>query len=213
MLSSIYIFWFGVIGTFAFSISGAMTAMRKKFDPFGVIIIGFVTAVGGGTVRDVLLKDVYVFWLKEPHFVYSIIAGSLFAMFFRRNLDMLSKSLLLFDTIGLGLYTIIGLEIGLHNGLSVMSCIILGVITGSFGGVLRDILVNEIPVIFRKEIYATVSIIGGLIYFILKTSGVTEPLLQIVPIVLIIIFRMLVIKFRISYPSIYKQKKIKNKAK
>lgn len=211
MLSSIYIFYFGVIGTFAFAISGAMTAMRKKFDPFGVIIIGFVTAVGGGTVRDILVKDVYVFWLKEPQFVYSIIAGSLFAMFFRRNLDKLSKSLLLFDTIGLGLYTIIGLEIGLHSGLSVMSCIILGTITGSFGGVLRDILVNEIPVIFRKEIYATVSIAGGLTYFILKSTGISNPLLQLIPIVLIIILRIVVIKFRISYPSIYNPKKIRKR--
>ena len=207
MTSNIYIFWFGVIGTAAFAISGAMTAMRKKFDPFGLLIIGFVTAVGGGTVRDVLLKDVSVFWLEEPHFVYSIIAGTVFAMLFRKNLDMLSKSLLLFDTIGLGLYTVIGLEIGLNNGLSGMSCIILGTITGSFGGVLRDILVNEIPVIFRKEIYATVSIIGGLIYFILKTAGITDPLLQLIPILLIIVFRLAVIRFKISYPSIYNPKK------
>ncbi|MBN2857589.1 MAG: TRIC cation channel family protein, partial [Candidatus Delongbacteria bacterium] len=86
-----------------------------------------------------------------------------------------------------------------------------GTITGSFGGVLRDILVNEIPVIFRKEIYATVSIVGGLVYFILKSSGISDPLLQIIPIVLIIIFRILVIKFRISYPSIYNPKKIKKR--
>lgn len=211
MTGNIYIFWFGVIGTSAFAISGAMTAMRKKFDPFGVLIIGFVTAVGGGTVRDILVKDASVFWLIEPAFVYSIIAGTFFAMIFRRNLDMLSKSLLLFDTIGLGLYTIIGLEIGLNSGLSGMSCIILGTITGSFGGVLRDILVNEIPVIFRKEIYATVSIIGGLVYFILKASGISNPLLQLIPIVLIIILRILVIKFRISYPSIYNPKKIKKR--
>lgn len=204
MLSSIYIFYFGVIGTFAFSISGAMTAMRKEFDPFGVIIIGFVTAVGGGTVRDILVKDVEVFWLKEPAFVYSIIAGSVFAMLFRKKLDILAKSLLLFDTIGLGLYTVIGLEIGLHNGLSFMICIILGTITGSFGGVLRDILVNEIPVVFHKEIYATVSILGGSLYFILKMLGMDQPLLQIIPVLFIIIFRLIIIKYKISYPQIYR---------
>lgn len=203
MLDMVYIFYFGVIGTFAFAISGAMTAMRKNFDPFGVIIIGFVTAVGGGTVRDILLTDVDVFWLVEPAFVYSIIAGSIFAMIFRKKLDILAKSLLLFDTIGLGLYTIIGLEIGLHSNLSMMSCVILGTITGSFGGVLRDILVNEIPVIFHKEIYATVSIAGGLLYFVLKYFGVQEPVLQIVPVVFIIAVRLLIIKFKISYPNIY----------
>lgn len=204
MLSSIYIFYLGVIGTFAFAISGAMTAMRKRFDPFGVIIIGFVTAVGGGTVRDILIKDAEVFWLTEPAYVYSIVAGSIFAMTFSRKMQSFTKSLLLFDTIGLGLYTIVGLEIGLHNGLSFMICVILGTITGSFGGIIRDILVNEIPVIFHKEIYATVSIVGGLFYFLLKTLDVPDPMLQIIPVIFIIICRLLVIKFKISYPQLYR---------
>ncbi|MDY0018159.1 MAG: trimeric intracellular cation channel family protein [Candidatus Delongbacteria bacterium] len=204
MLSSIYIFYLGVIGTFAFAISGAMTAMRKRFDPFGVIIIGFVTAVGGGTVRDILIKDAEVFWLTEPAYVYSIVAGSIFAMTFSRKMQSFTKSLLLFDTIGLGLYTIVGLEIGLHNGLSFMICVILGTITGSFGGIIRDILVNEIPVIFHKEIYATVSILGGLFYFLLKTLEVPDPMLQIIPVIFIIICRLLVIKFKISYPQLYR---------
>lgn len=204
MLSSIYIFYLGVIGTFAFAISGAMTAMRKRFDPFGVIIIGFVTAVGGGTVRDILIKDAEVFWLTEPAYVYSIVAGSIFAMTFSRKMQSFTKSLLLFDTIGLGLYTIVGLEIGLHNGLSFMICVILGTITGSFGGIIRDILVNEIPVIFHKEIYATVSILGGLFYFLLKTLEVPDPMLQIIPVLFIIICRLLVIKFKISYPQLYR---------
>jgi uncharacterized membrane protein YeiH len=204
VLSSIYIFYLGVIGTFAFAISGAMTAMRKRFDPFGVIIIGFVTAVGGGTVRDILIKDAEVFWLTEPAYVYSIVAGSIFAMTFSRKMQSFTKSLLLFDTIGLGLYTIVGLEIGLHNGLSFMICVILGTITGSFGGIIRDILVNEIPVIFHKEIYATVSILGGLFYFLLKTLEVPDPMLQIIPVIFIIICRLLVIKFKISYPQLYR---------
>ena len=204
MLSSIYIFYLGVIGTFAFAISGAMTAMRKRFDPFGVIIIGFVTAVGGGTVRDILIKDAEVFWLTEPAYVYSIVAGSIFAMTFSRKMQSFTKSLLIFDTIGLGLYTIVGLEIGLHNGLSFMICVILGTITGSFGGIIRDILVNEIPVIFHKEIYATVSILGGLFYFLLKTLEVPDPMLQIIPVIFIIICRLLVIKFKISYPQLYR---------
>ncbi|MDD3044124.1 MAG: trimeric intracellular cation channel family protein [Candidatus Delongbacteria bacterium] len=203
-MSSIYIFYLGVIGTFAFAISGAMTAMRKRFDPFGVIIIGFVTAVGGGTVRDILIKDAEVFWLTEPAYVYSIVAGSIFAMTFSRKMQSFTKSLLLFDTIGLGLYTIVGLEIGLHNGLSFMICVILGTITGSFGGIIRDILVNEIPVIFHKEIYATVSILGGLFYFLLKTLEVPDPMLQIIPVIFIIICRLLVIKFKISYPQLYR---------
>ena len=204
MFSNVYIFYFAMVGTFAFAISGAMTAMRKKFDPFGVIIIGFVTAVGGGTIRDVLLKDVDVFWLVEPAYIYSIIAGSIFAMTFSKKLKIFAKSLQLFDTIGLGLYTIVGLEIGLHSGLSFMSCIILGTITGSFGGVLRDVLVNEIPIVLHKEIYATVSIAAGFLYFGLRYFEVGEPILQIIPIGFIIISRFVIIRYKISYPNVYR---------
>ena len=204
MFSNVYIFYFAMVGTFAFAISGAMTAMRKKFDPFGVIIIGFVTAVGGGTIRDILVKDIDVFCVVEPAYIYSIIAGSIFAMTFSRKLKIFAKSLLLFDTIGLGLYTIVGLEIGLHSGLSFMSCIILGTITGSFGGVLRDVLVNEIPVVLHKEIYATVSIVAGFLYFGLKYFGIGEPILQIIPIFFIIISRFVIIKYKISYPNVYR---------
>ncbi|NOR46306.1 MAG: trimeric intracellular cation channel family protein [Candidatus Delongbacteria bacterium] len=197
-------FYFAMVGTFAFAISGAMTAMRKKFDPFGVIIIGFVTAVGGGTIRDILVKDIDVFWLVEPAYIYSIIAGSVFAMTFSKKLKIFAKSLQLFDTIGLGLYTIVGLEIGLHSGLSFMSCIILGTITGSFGGVLRDVLVNEIPIVLHKEIYATVSIAAGFLYFCLRYFGVGEPILQIIPIIFIITSRFVIIKYKISYPNVYR---------
>lgn len=195
----------GILGSFFFAISGAITAMRKKFDPFGVIIIGFVTAVGGGTLRDVLLTTKIIFWFADPRYIYFILAGTFFAIIFRKKIELLNKPLLLFDAIGLGLYTIVGVEIGLQFDLALINCIILGVITGSFGGVIRDILVNEVPVIFKKEVYATVSILGAVLYVVMHKLGVSNPILQIVPIFVIIVSRMLVVYFKISLPSLYRK--------
>lgn len=193
-----------ILGSFIFAISGAIIAMRKKFDPFGVLIIAFVTAVGGGTLRDVLINGKTVFWLDQSSYVYFALAGTICAILFKSKLEHMNKPLLVFDAIGLGLYTITGVQIGIEFHLSIVNCIILGVITGSFGGVIRDILVNEVPVIFMKEIYATVSIVGAVIYIILGKIGIANPVLQIVPVLFIIIARLLVIYYKISLPSLYK---------
>lgn len=197
--------YISIIGAFAFAVSGAITAMNKRFDPFGVLIIAFVSAVGGGTIRDILITERSVFWLKEPSYIYFILAGTVFAIIFRSKLNILYKPLLFFDAIGLGLFTIAGVQIGLDYNISAINCIILGTITGAFGGVLRDILVNEVPVIFKQEIYATVSILGGGMYLIFLKLGVNNLLLQIVPILSIIVLRLIVIKYNISLPSIYKK--------
>lgn len=196
------IYYIGVIGSVAFAISGALNAMNKRLDPFGVFIIAFATAVGGGTVRDVLIGK-SVFWLVDPLYMYFIIAGTIVAIIFRGKLNYLRKTLLLFDTIGLALYTIIGVQIGLVANLDNVSCIALGTLTGSFGGVVRDILVNEVPVIFKKEIYATVSILGGSVYLLLALTNINHILLQLIPIALIIGIRFLVIYYKISLPTIY----------
>ena len=197
------IYYIGVIGSVAFAISGALNAMNKRFDPFGVFIIAFATAVGGGTVRDVLIGRP-VFWLVDPIYIYFIIAGTVIAILFRTKLNYLRKTLLLFDTIGLGLFTVIGVEIGLSSGLENVACIALGTLTGSFGGVVRDILVNEVPVIFKREIYATVSILGGSIYVGLRYLNRADILLQIIPSVLIIILRFLIIYYKVALPNMYR---------
>ena len=196
-----------ILGSFTFAISGAIIAMRKKFDPFGVLIIGFVTAVGGGTLRDMLLSGKMVFWLEQTSYIYFALAGTVIAILFRSRIEHMNKPLLLFDAIGLGLYTITGVQIGLEFHLSLVNCVILGVMTGSFGGVIRDILVNEVPVIFMKEIYATVSILGAILYLVMSKLGVVNPVLQIVPVVAIIVLRLLVIYYKISLPSLYKKEK------
>ncbi len=193
-----------IIGVFSFAISGALTAMQKRFDIFGVIIIGFATAVGGGTIRDLLIGKP-IFWLVEPMYIYFIIGGSVFAMIFRRKLNYLRKTLLFFDTVGLGLFTIMGVEIGLAFELSDVSSIVMGVITGSFGGILRDVLVNDVPVVFRKEIYATISIAGGSIFLILRKFEINEYIIDYLPVFFIIILRFIVIRYKISLPNMYKK--------
>jgi len=194
--------YIGLIGLFTFAISGALKAINKNFDPFGILIIGFVTAVGGGTIRDILLTEKSVFWLNDPTHHFFILGGVIVAILLKNKLNRFNKSLLLFDAIGLGLFTITGNQIGLEAELHPLNCIVLGTITGSFGGVLRDILVNETPVIFKKEIYATISIVGGGIYLVLLKLDLDNPILQIVPIILMITARLLVIKFNISLPQI-----------
>jgi len=193
-----------MIGTFALSISGSLTSMEKRFDFFGVFIIAFVTAVGGGTLRDMLIER-EVFWLNDASYLYIIIAGSIFAMVFRKKLNYLRNFLLLFDTIGLALFTILGAEIGLAHDLDFINCVTLATITGVVGGIFRDVLVNEIPVIFKKEIYATISIAGASLFLVLRYIDFNNTATHLVPVFLIIIIRLIVVRFEISLPSIYRK--------
>jgi uncharacterized membrane protein YeiH len=199
-----------ILGSFSLAVSGALTAMHKRFDVFGVFIVGFVTAVGGGTMRDMFLTEREVFWLHDTSPLYAILIGTVLAILFRSKIKHLNKPLLLFDAIGLGLFTITGVQIGVNQNLELINCVILGTITGTFGGIIRDILVNEIPVIFRKEVYATISILGGFVYYFLANSNLESLWTNLIPIVLIIALRLIVVYYKISLPSIYSKEKIKN---
>ena len=191
-----------IIGTMAFAMSGALTAMNKKLDPFGVFIIAFVTAVGGGTLRDIMIGWTPVGWMRDLNYVYFIITGFFLAVIFRKKLDRLRKSLFLFDTIGLGVFTLIGLEKGIVIGLHPVICVALGTMTACFGGVIRDILCNDIPVIFRKEIYATICIIGGIVFFILRECQLEQDLLYLITSSVIIVIRLLAVKFKWYLPAV-----------
>lgn len=192
-----------ILGTAAFAISGALSAMNRKLDVFGIFIIAFVTAIGGGTVRDILIGSTPVTWMENTIYIYLIGIVSILAIIFRKKINYLKTSLFLFDTIGLGIFTIIGVETGIQNDLDPIISIALGVMTGTFGGVIRDILCNEIPVIFRKEIYATACLIGGLVFIILHELGVDREIIYIVTSLIVISIRLVVVKFKISLPSFY----------
>lgn len=194
-----------ILGTIAFSISGVLVALDKRMDAFGVLIIAFVTAIGGGTLRDIMIGIEPVSWMRNMTYVYVIIGAAVFAVIFRKKLTYLRTSLFLFDTIGIALYTVVGIETGLTAGLHPIICIALGTMTACFGGVIRDILCNEIPVIFRKEIYATACILGGLTYFLLRLFLAERNYLFVIAGLVVILVRLLAVKFKISLPSLYKK--------
>lgn len=186
-----------IIGTMAFAVSGALTAMNKKLDPFGVFVIAFVTSVGGGTLRDVLIGRTPVGWMRDLTYVYCIIAGFLLSIIFRKKLDRLRVSLFLFDTIGLGVFTLIGIERGIATGLHPVICVALGTMTACFGGVIRDILCNEIPVIFRREIYATLCITGGIVFFLIRDNfEVDTEVLYVIVSAVIIVLRLMAVRYK-----------------
>lgn len=202
-----YLLLIDIMGVVAFSISGVLLAMKKRMDAFGVLIIAFVTSVGGGTLRDVLI-GFPVAWMRSLTYVYVIVGTTIFAIIFRKKLSHFRKSLFLFDTIGIGLYTVVGVEKGISAGLPALMCVAVGTMSACFGGVIRDILCGEIPVIFRKEIYATACILGGTSYFLLIKLNVPQGWVFIIAGLIVILSRSLAVYFKLSLPSLYKDEKV-----
>ena len=190
------------IGTIAFAISGALTAIEKKMDVFGILIIAIVTAVGGGTLRDVLIGNFPVTSLTDISNFYLVIASVIVTILFRKVLIKLPLSLIFFDTIGLGIFTLIGIQKGLLVNLHPLVCVILGTVTACFGGVIRDILCNEIPVIFHKEVYATACLAGGGIFFATEYFAFSQGVIFISTILAIIVIRLLAVRFKWSLPQV-----------
>jgi uncharacterized membrane protein YeiH len=159
-----WIYVFELLGTLVFVISGVLIAIEKKFDLVGAIIIGSVTGVGGGTLRDVLIGETPVGWMKDLNYLIIIMVAVLLSYLFKDRILKLRKGMFLFDTLGIVLFTILGLQKTLGTGLSIPVALLMGIVSAAFGGVIRDVLTNEIPLIFRKEIYATACLIGGIVF-------------------------------------------------
>tara|TARA_R110002012_G_scaffold319389_2_gene539745 strand:+ start:129836 stop:130435 length:600 start_codon:yes stop_codon:yes gene_type:complete len=193
-----------ILGTIAFVISGVLVALSKRMDPFGILIIATVTAVGGGTLRDVLIGETPVSWMLNLNYIYVILVTTVLTIIFKSKIDYLRKSLFLFDTIGIGLYTVVGVEKGINAGLDPIICVALGTMSACFGGVIRDILCNEIPVIFRKEIYATACILGGLTYFLVRKLPIDNNVVFIITGLVVIVIRLIAVRFKVTLPSLYK---------
>jgi len=189
-----WIHFVDIFGTGIFAISGVLTAIQKKFDLVGTLIIGFVTAVGGGTLRDILLGETPVGWLEDRSYFIVIIVGYIVAYLFREQALKYKKSMFLFDTIGIGLFTILGIQKATAAGLSVEYCLILGVVSACFGGVIRDVLTNEVPLIFRREIYATACFAGGIVYWILERFSHADNLNIVLSIMTVILIRYFAVK-------------------
>lgn len=198
-MDSLFLFIIEVIGTIAFAISGIRLAAAKEFDWFGAYTIGLVTAIGGGTLRDVLL-DIPVFWMSTP--LYLLVTALSFAIvvIFRRTLVRFNQTLFLFDAVGLALFVVIGIQKTLAVGYPMWVAIAMGMITGSFGGVLRDILINEEPLFFRKDIYATACIAGGILYWVCMLLGFTAVVQQSVCGFTVILLRFCALHYNWALP-------------
>ncbi len=184
-------------GTFVFAISGVLAGVERKFDLFGVFILGFVTAVGGGTLRDILIGGTPVGWMKNEIYVYIIMAALPTCYVVKNTILELKKSFFLFDTIGIGLFTVLGIQKTLSFGLSPLIAVMMGVVSAVFGGVIRDVLSTRVPLIFRKEIYAFACLAGGVLYLICDYFY-TENFAIIISILAVIAIRILAIKYKWS---------------
>src|SRR5215212_10248282 len=191
-----------ILGTFAFAVSGVFSAMEKKLDLLGILIMSFVTGIRGGTIRDVLVGNLPVNWLQNDVTILVIFASALATILFVSYFKHLNAALFLFDALGLGLFTIIGFEIGLEKKFSGGICVALGTISACFGGVLRDVLLNKVPLIFHKEIYALACIIGGITYYFLHQTNLNNDVSKIICIILIFAIRIIAIRFKLSLPRI-----------
>lgn len=191
-----------LIGTFAFAISGIRLASGKNIDWFGAYIVGLVTAIGGGTTRDLLL-DITPFWMLNSMYFITTGVALLVTILFKGKIFQWGNTLFLFDAIGLGLFTIVGISISLEAGLPFWVCIMMGAITGTLGGVFRDVLINEVPLIFRKDIYALACIAGGIVYFICYRFQLSAPVSELIAALTVILIRVIAVKFHIQLPILH----------
>jgi len=186
-------------GTFAFAISGIRLASAKRFDWFGAYVVGLVTAIGGGTTRDLLL-NVTPFWMLQPSYLIVTALALISVILFGKYLIRLNNTFFIFDAVGLGLFVVVGIEQTLDAGFPFWVAIVMGMITGSVGGIIRDILINEVPLIFRKDIYALACVIGGLVFFGCDMMNVSPTITQLLSAISVILTRVLAVKYHISLP-------------
>jgi len=188
-----------LIGTFAFAISGIRLASGKRIDWFGAYIIGLVTAIGGGTARDLLL-DVTPFWMLDSRYFLTTGVALLATLIFKDKIFKWQNTLFLFDAIGLGLFTIVGISKSIDANLPFWVCVVMGTITGSIGGVVRDILLNEVPLLLRKDIYALACVAGGIVYFACTHFSLSRSLTELIAAMIVILVRVIALKFHIHLP-------------
>jgi uncharacterized membrane protein YeiH len=188
-----------ILGTIAFAISGIRLAAAKRFDWFGAYVVGLVTAIGGGSLRDMLL-GIPVFWMLSPMYISVTGISLVTVIIFKKALVKGMRTLFIFDAIGLALFVVVGIEKTLAAGFPMWVAIVMGIITGSFGGVTRDILLNEEPLFFRKDIYATACLAGGITYWLTSIAGVADWVAQSICAITVIGLRIAAVRFGWSLP-------------
>lgn len=189
------------VGTFAFAISGIRHAAAKNFDWFGGFVCGIAVAIGGGTIRDVMI-GVTPFWMTSSIYIICTVLAQLFVIVFSKFLKRLDNTWFVFDTLGLALFTIAGIQKSLAYDFPFWVAIIMGCMTGSAGGVIRDVLLNNVPIIFQKEIYAMASIIGGIVYWVLISLDVDVSITVVSSFLVVCVIRFLAVRYHLSLPRL-----------
>ena len=189
------------MGTFAFAISGIRHAASKRFDWFGGYVCGIAVAIGGGTIRDVMLGAI-PFWMTNPIYIICTAMALLVVIVFSKYMQRLNNTWFVFDTFGLALFTIAGIQKSLEFGQPYWVAIIMGCITGAAGGVIRDVLLNNEPVIFRKEIYAMACVLGGITYWLFARNGVSVEISALSSFLVTCMIRFLAVRYHISLPRL-----------
>lgn len=191
-----------ILGTLVFAISGALTAANKRFDLMGVSIIAFVTALGGGTIRDILIGAQPVGWMQSKWFLIAVLVGVMFAYLFYKKLQHLRKTFFIFDAIGLAVFAIGGLEKALSYNIDPVYALMCAMISATMGGLLRDVLCNDVPLIFRKEIYATAALVGASLYLVMDYFQLPEMVNFCCSIGVVILVRVLAVQNKVGLPKI-----------
>lgn len=191
-----------LVGTAAFAASGAWAGVRRKMDLLGVLVLGVVTATGGGTLRDMLLGDLPPFSFKDETYLYLSLGVSLAVFVWHRHFEVLRNPLLYFDAVGLGTFVVIGVgkALALHAGYLV--AVMMGVMTATAGGVVRDILSGQVPLILQREVYASACIVGGVLMVALHNSTLPPSVTAVLAALTTIVLRLLAIRHNWELPRV-----------
>ncbi|HDL53314.1 MAG TPA: trimeric intracellular cation channel family protein, partial [Proteobacteria bacterium] len=187
------LYFLDLLGTAAFAASGALAGVQRKMDLLGVVVLALVTAVGGGTIRDLLLGAVPPFCFKDENYLYLSIVVALLIFYFHHSLDFVHRPLLYFDALGLGTFLVIGTGKALKYNAGFLVAVMMGVMTATAGGVVRDVLSDQVPFILQKEIYATACVFGGILYYILYRLGMNESLTAVISALVVVVIRVIAI--------------------
>ncbi|WP_243372162.1 trimeric intracellular cation channel family protein [Geotalea sp. SG265] len=189
-----------LLGTAAFAASGALAGVRRNMDLFGVLVLGLVTATGGGTIRDLLLGDTPPFIFKNETYLYLSLCISLAVFLFHRSLDMLHHPLLYFDAVGLGTFVVIGTSKAIAFHMEFIGCVMMGVMTAIAGGMVRDMLSTHVPLVLQKEVYASACVVGGALLYLLHFTTLPDNYASVIAALAVILLRLLAIRYHWSLP-------------
>lgn len=199
-----------LLGVYVFAISGALAIEDREHNVFAAGFMGFITAIGGGSLRDILLGAYPLVWIGNVWFLYAIFAGIFTSFLFYRVVLRLKRTMFLFDTVGIGFFTVLGVEKALSLGFRVEIAAIMGMFSAVMGGVIRDTLANEMPILFKKEIYASACLVGAIIYCSLYYLNVDRDVNLMISLSIIITIRLLAVKYNLSLPSVNKPNNNRN---